>query len=59
LKGVLRNLCAVPCAQSAAELESSVTAGDLDGAERTLAVLKERYDALREVVADSVKRSMA
>jgi CheY-like chemotaxis protein len=59
LKGVLRNLCAVPCAQAAAELETLVAAGDIDGAERTLGVLKDRFDALREVVADTVKRNMA
>ena len=59
MKGVLRNLCATPCAEAAAELETVAHAGDFAAAGQKLVALKERYDELRGVVVGAVQRRNA
>ena len=54
LKGVLRNLCAGSCAETALKLEESAGAGDLASADQTLVTLKEQYEHLRHVVTGIV-----
>jgi len=59
MKGVLRNLCATPCAEAAAELETVAHASDFAAAQQKLVGLKERYDELRGVVVGAVQRRNA
>jgi HPt (histidine-containing phosphotransfer) domain-containing protein len=52
LKGALRNMCAISCAEAASQLEMTGKAGDFDGAGQSLDTLRHEFQHLQSVLTE-------